>query len=79
MHSWQKHARQAQGSNAVYTVATHCLEPCLWIVDEAVEEDSHIAEAALLGLGDASKMYPETLEEMYESYSANEMEFRVIL
>ena len=40
---------------------------------------SHIAEAALLGVGDASKMYPETLEEMYESYSANEMEFRVIL
>ena len=57
------------------------------VAEETGEEDSleiqqavsHIAEAALLGVGDASKMYPETLEEMYESYSANEMEFRVIL
>ena len=40
---------------------------------------SHIAEAALLGVGDASKMFPQSLEEMYESYASNEMEFRVIL
>ena len=40
---------------------------------------SHIAEAALLGVGDASKMFPESLEEMYASYASNEMGFRVIL
>lgn len=55
--------------------------------EEPLEDDSveiqqavsHIAEAALLGVGDASKMFPESLEEMYESYASNEMEFRVIL
>ena len=54
---------------------------------ESLEDDSieiqqavsHIAEAALLGVGDASKMFPQSLEEMYESYASNEMEFRVIL
>lgn len=54
---------------------------------EPLEEDSleiqqavsHIAEAALLGVGDANKIFPETLEEMYESYGGEEMEFRVIL
>ncbi len=40
---------------------------------------SHIAEAALLGVGDANKIFPETLEEMYESYGGEDMEFRVIL
>lgn len=40
---------------------------------------NHIAEAALLGVGDACKMFPESLEEMYESYASHEMEFRVIL
>ena len=56
-------------------------------VGEPMEEDSldiqqavnHIAEAAVLGVGDASKMFPEFLEEMYESYATHEMEFRVIL
>lgn len=56
-------------------------------VGEPVEEDNldiqqavnHIAEAALLGVGDACKMFPESLEEMYESYASHEMEFRVIL
>ncbi|KAL0043157.1 hypothetical protein WJX79_010911 [Trebouxia sp. C0005] len=55
--------------------------------DEPLEEDSleiqqavsHIAEAALLGVGDANKIFPESLEEMYESYGGEEMEFRVIL
>lgn len=55
--------------------------------EEPLEDDnaeiqqavSHIAEAALLGVGDASKMFPESLEEMYESYASNEAEFRVIL
>ncbi|KAL3141854.1 hypothetical protein ABBQ32_004519 [Trebouxia sp. C0010 RCD-2024] len=50
--------------------------------DDSVEIQqavSHIAEAALLGVGDASKMFPQSLEEMYESYASNEMEFRVIL
>ena len=54
--------------------------------EEPLEDDSieiqqavsHIAEAALLGVGDASKMFPESLEEMYV-YASNEMDFRVIL
>ena len=40
---------------------------------------SHIAEAALLGVGDASRMFPDSLEEMYQSCATDEMEFRVIL
>lgn len=40
---------------------------------------SHMAEAALLGVGDASTLYPESLDEMYASYGGSDMEFRVIL
>ena len=38
-----------------------------------------MAEAALLGVGDASTLYPKSLDEMYASYGGSDMEFRVIL
>ena len=40
---------------------------------------SHMAEAALLGVGDASTLYPESLDEMYASYGGSDIEFRVVL
>lgn len=46
---------------------------------EIQEAVSHMAEAALLGVGDASTLYPESLDEMYASYGGSDMEFRVAL
>lgn len=40
---------------------------------------SRMAEVALLGVGDASTLFPESLDEMYASYGGSDMEFRVIL
>lgn len=73
--------------HSIYTNRADCMTTALVCADGPMEVDSleiqqavsHIAEAALLGVGDANKMFPESLEEMYESYGANEMEFRVIL
>ena len=71
-----------------HNAATHTLylSACCY-AGEVLEEDSleiqqavsHIAEVALLGVGDANRMFPESLEEMYDSYGGEEMEFRVIL
>ena len=69
-----------------YDAATLHLNVCCY-AGEVLEEDSleiqqavsHIAEVALLGVGDANRMFPESLEEMYDSYGGEEMEFRVIL
>lgn len=60
-------------------VACDAEEP---LEDEGVQIQqavSHIAEAALLGVGDASKMFPASPEETYVSYASNEMQFRVML
>lgn len=73
--------------HSIYTNRANIIATAFVYADGPVEVDSleiqqavsHIAEAALLGVGDANKMFPESLEEMYESYGANEMEFRVIL
>ena len=65
---------------------TFHLSACCY-AGEVLEEDSleiqqavsHIAEVALLGVGDANRLFPDSLEEMYASYGGEEMEFRVIL
>lgn len=72
-----------QHDAATYT--SYLTESCY--AGEVLEEDSleiqqavsHIAEVALLGVGDANRMFPESLEELYDSYGGEEMEFRVIL
>ena len=38
-----------------------------------------IAELALLGAGDIDKLFPESLDEAYAAYGADEMEWRVVL
>ena len=45
-------------------------------MSEAVEA---IAELALLGMGNAATMYPNTLDEAYAAYGSDEMEWRVVL
>ena len=38
-----------------------------------------IAELALLGAGDIDKIFPESLDDAYAAYGADEMEWRVVL
>jgi hypothetical protein len=38
-----------------------------------------IAEMAILGVGHASKIFPRTLDEAYEAFGNDEMEWRVVL
>ncbi|DBA76409.1 TPA: hypothetical protein ACH3X1_010114 [Trebouxia sp. C0004] len=80
-------AYRGAGSESLGVLVTNQPSEDSYLPDEPLEEDSleiqqavsHIAEAALLGVGDANKMFPDTLEELYESYGGEEMEFRVIL
>jgi hypothetical protein len=46
--------------------------------DEMAKAIDQMASLALLGVGDAAQMFPETLEEAYASY-ADEMEWRIML
>lgn len=38
-----------------------------------------IAEMAILGVGHASQIFPKTLDEEYEAYGNDEMEWRIVL
>jgi hypothetical protein len=49
-----------------------------WAEDEMGAAVRQIAEMALLGLGDADRIFPESLDEHYISVS-EEMQFRVAL
>ena len=40
---------------------------------------SQIAELALLGAGHVQTMFPETLDEAYESFGGDELQWRVVL
>lgn len=46
---------------------------------EIVKAVEAIAELALLGAGDIDKLFPESLDEAYAAYGADEMEWRVVL
>ncbi|KAL4522814.1 hypothetical protein Ndes2437A_g07565 [Nannochloris sp. 'desiccata'] len=58
---------QVNGENTDSTSATE--------LTRAIDQ---MASLALLGIGDAAQMFPETLEEVYASY-ADEMEWRIML
>ena len=79
----------------LHTVHTHAEDSCVLHpsgvrlhhgCESAGEDDGQIAKAveaiaelALLGAGDIDKLFPESLDEAYAAYGADEMEWRIVL
>ena len=58
---------------------THIAWRVAGVEEEIAKAVEAIAELALLGAGDIDKIFPESLDEVYAAYGADEMEWRVVL